>query len=429
MTNGIYVQDFPLKSSAEDGGGCVGGGEAHPFEKTLVDYLEVACKDVSGCDVVRRVKMFDFRRANATLVGSVPGKFKLGAEDGETKWGQEKMKRELREKVDWDENSRVVLQFSSLGSTTEKIITNLVETFNTTRPPPASTSPSSPSIFENFSVNQLQQEQPAIIWPTVNDVASSLDGYSSGNSIPAPPKSLFDFDKSSTSVPRTLKIKSHLAPMLHKWGDPSLPRTSAAPHIKTFLRYKASTSGEPSGELCWVMMSSHNFSQASWGAVQLKGVQLSIEHYELGVLFVERDFWGGEEGEGNKVWNEPFSNTPEHAKLGMGGIVNLTALRRGGENVRIRVPDCCLGSGGGGGGRGKDEVVDLTGESDDEEGGGGEKREDKVGVLIAPVPYSIPPKKYGEGDVPWCSEFKRGVPKGVKVVNNFYEGGGAGGGG
>ncbi|GMH47648.1 hypothetical protein TrRE_jg9092, partial [Triparma retinervis] len=228
MTNGIYVQDFPLKSAADDGKGG-GGGEVHPFEKTLVAYLKVACSQVSGSPT---------HAVSSPPSPTTPQNFLRGFQRG-----------------------------SEVSSC----------------PPP--------------------HQQPAIVWPTLAEVASSLNGYSSGRSIPAQIESLFDSDDASPSFgqTRTLKIKPHLAPLLHRWGNPSLPRTKAAPHIKTFLRYKTDArSGEPTGELGWAMMASHNFSMAAWGAVQKKGKQLSIEHYELGVLFTERDFRaeGGEGGGG-----------------------------------------------------------------------------------------------------------------------------------
>lgn len=73
MTNGIYVQDFPLKAKdGKDG--------KNEFEETLCNYMRIACSQVSGSDVVRRLKLYDYTRANASLVASVPGKWPLPAE-------------------------------------------------------------------------------------------------------------------------------------------------------------------------------------------------------------------------------------------------------------------------------------------------------------------------------------------------------------
>ncbi len=39
-------------------------------------------------------------------------------------------------------------------------------------------------------------------------------------------------------------------------------------------------------ELAWVLLGSHNLSQAAWGALEKNETQLHIRHYELGVLLL-----------------------------------------------------------------------------------------------------------------------------------------------
>ena len=40
------------------------------------------------------------------------------------------------------------------------------------------------------------------------------------------------------------------------------------------------------GQLAYMLLASHNMSKAAWGALERKGAQLHIRHYELGVLLL-----------------------------------------------------------------------------------------------------------------------------------------------
>eukprot|EP00520_Triparma_pacifica_P009704 CAMPEP_0118647648 /NCGR_PEP_ID=MMETSP0785-20121206/8725_1 /TAXON_ID=91992 /ORGANISM="Bolidomonas pacifica, Strain CCMP 1866" /LENGTH=430 /DNA_ID=CAMNT_0006539769 /DNA_START=642 /DNA_END=1931 /DNA_ORIENTATION=+ len=429
MTNGIYVQDFPLKT--KDGKDWK--EEKNEFEETLCNYMRIACSQVSGSDIVRRLKLYDFTRANATLIASVPGKWQLPQQKASQKWGQIAMKDILSKTVPNEPNSKVCLQFSSLGSTKEKIIENLVETFNTMMKPEtperttlSSQSTASPSTPKNFlrspsSPKKPLSPLPSIIWPTLQCLKKSLNGLQSGGSIPAQLSSLFD-----EPTPNELRVKPHLAPMLCRWRDESKERTRAAPHIKTFLRYSTTEeggSGEPD-KLLYFVLTSHNFSQASWGAIQKEGTQYAIGHYEIGVVFTPSIFNSPLSAVTDA---SPFSNTPNHPKLGLGGIVNTVPIRAGRE-VRmeseemirrregrkiggVSVPDLDVIRAKrtarleGGGDNSDNNVVDLTGEDDEKKKG---QHAQEHTVLCVPVPYVLPPRKYQQGDVPWCSQFESG---------------------
>lgn len=110
------------------------------------------------------------------------------------------------------------------------------------------------------------------MWPTFEEVRNSHHGLSSEGSIPAQILSLFD------ESPGTLTIKSYLSPLFCKSTHPMNPRSRAAPHIKNFLRYAHDDNSTPT-ELLYFLLSSHNFSQASWGGIQKNGTQYAIEHY------------------------------------------------------------------------------------------------------------------------------------------------------
>ncbi|CEM23744.1 unnamed protein product [Vitrella brassicaformis CCMP3155] len=62
-------------------------------------------------------------------------------------------------------------------------------------------------------------------------------------------------------------------------------RTSACPHLKTFLKY-GRRSGDVSKrrEVAWIYVGSHNISKVAWGQLSNHDSQLYIRSYELGIL-------------------------------------------------------------------------------------------------------------------------------------------------
>jgi hypothetical protein len=107
MTNGMWVQDFPLKSesnSDDDGSGSSGCSE---FEDSLVDYLKHYSRNETATNgfctklkkfneplifvrnynpyedierIIRKVQLFDYSSANVVLIPSVPGRHSVSAE-------------------------------------------------------------------------------------------------------------------------------------------------------------------------------------------------------------------------------------------------------------------------------------------------------------------------------------------------------------
>uniref|UniRef100_A0A5B6Z772 Putative tyrosyl-DNA phosphodiesterase 1 n=1 Tax=Davidia involucrata TaxID=16924 RepID=A0A5B6Z772_DAVIN len=106
--------------------------------------------------------------------------------------------------------------------------------------------------------------EPLIIWPTVEDVRCSLEGYAAGNAIPSPQKNV---------------EKEFLKKYWAKWKATHSGRCRAMPHIKTYTRYKDQN-------IAWLLLTSANLSKAAWGALQKNNSQSMIRSYELGVLFL-----------------------------------------------------------------------------------------------------------------------------------------------
>uniref|UniRef100_A0A915Q5A1 Serine/threonine specific protein phosphatases domain-containing protein n=1 Tax=Setaria digitata TaxID=48799 RepID=A0A915Q5A1_9BILA len=107
-----------------------------------------------------------------------------------------------------------------------------------------------------------------IIYPCVEDVRNSNEGYEAGGSLPY---------SNSVAVKQPYLIN-----FMHKWRSDHLGRSHAMPHVKTYAAF-AKNSLKPS----WLLVTSANLSKAAWGDYQLKKTQLTIRSYEFGVLFID----------------------------------------------------------------------------------------------------------------------------------------------
>lgn len=121
-----------------------------------------------------------------------------------------------------------------------------------------------PGKKNNSSIQALH-----IIWPSVENVQNSLEGWNAGRSIPCPLKNM----------------KPFLHKYLRKWMPPSeLYRQNAMPHIKSYARFNPSD--DRAGELDWAIVTSSNLSKAAWGSFQRNKTQFMIRSYELGIMFL-----------------------------------------------------------------------------------------------------------------------------------------------
>ncbi|XP_041023489.1 tyrosyl-DNA phosphodiesterase 1 isoform X5 [Juglans microcarpa x Juglans regia] len=193
-------------------------------------------------------RKFDYSNAAVRLIASVPG-YHRGT--NLKKWGHMKLRTVLQE-CTFDKEfkkSPLAYQFSSLGSLDEKWLAELAS-----------------SMSSGFSEDKtpLGLGEPRIIWPTVEDVRCSLEGYAAGNAIPSPLKNV---------------EKEFLKKYWAKWRAGHTGRCRAMPHIKTYTRYNGQ-------QLAWFLLTSANLSKAAWGALQKNNTQLMIRSYELGVLFL-----------------------------------------------------------------------------------------------------------------------------------------------
>lgn len=136
------------------------------------------------------------------------------------------------------------------------------------------------------------------IFPTVEDVRTSLDGYISGGSLPYQSRTnegqpwlknylqsvfiqllFFSFQQKQNNW----HLISCVINSSSAWRSKSRERTKASPHIKTFCRIS------PDGKKCaWFLLTSANLSKAAWGTSQKNDTQFYIRSYEAGVLFLPK---------------------------------------------------------------------------------------------------------------------------------------------
>ncbi|XP_020256588.1 tyrosyl-DNA phosphodiesterase 1 isoform X2 [Asparagus officinalis] len=175
-TQGLWMQDFPWKDNNSSSKGS-------SFENDLVDYLktlkwpdfDITLPGIGNANInASFFKKFDYSSAAVRLIASVPG-YHSGL--NLKKWGHMKLQSVLKECIFDKEfcKSPLVYQFSSLGSLDEKWLAEFASSLSS-----GMTSDKSP----------LGVGIPLIIWPTVEDVRCSLEGYRAGNAIPSPQKNV-----------------------------------------------------------------------------------------------------------------------------------------------------------------------------------------------------------------------------------------------
>ncbi|KAF1843452.1 tyrosyl-DNA phosphodiesterase 1 [Cucurbitaria berberidis CBS 394.84] len=199
-----------------------------------------------------------------------------------------------------------------------------------------------------------------IIFPTPDEIRTSLDGYASGASIHMKLQSV-----------QQQKQSEYLHPLLCYWKHTPTDFTSkswreahrgpAAPHIKTYTRF----SDDKHKTIDWAMVTSANLSKQAWGDVVNKKEEIWIQSWEAGVV----------------VWPALFAaldSAKEQAEA---------------RNNVIMVP--VFGK-------------DLPRHEDLHEGEGG--TETLKTVVGFRMPYSLPLSSYKAEDMPWCATMKYSEP-------------------
>ncbi|KAG5361408.1 Tyrosyl-DNA phosphodiesterase 1 [Yarrowia sp. E02] len=228
------------------------------FETDLLAYLSEYKLDTTA-KLIKFVSRFDWSQESARIVGSVPGTH------NNNKWGLlrvadllEEHKEDHRGDYEGADTDTIVLQSSSIGSLGVKdswVTPQLVGALDGQSP-----------TDKKGSQSRLPQSQ--IVWPTVENVRKSFDGYDMGMSIHFK-------NESDTHKKQYVYMKDRM----NVWKADSKFRTRAMPHIKTYTRFTRA------GKLRWVLLTSANISKYAWGSVTAsKDAKFSIPSWELGVL-------------------------------------------------------------------------------------------------------------------------------------------------
>uniref|UniRef100_A0ABI7XG90 Tyrosyl-DNA phosphodiesterase 1 n=2 Tax=Felis catus TaxID=9685 RepID=A0ABI7XG90_FELCA len=256
-TQGIWLS--PLYPRVVHGTQRSGDSTTH-FKADLISYL-MAYNAPSLKEWIDVIQEHDLSETNVYLIGSTPGRFQGSQKDH---WGHFRLRKLLKEhasSIPKGESWPIVGQFSSIGSMgadeskwlCSEFKESLVTQGKESRTPGKSAAPLH------------------LIYPSVENVRTSLEGYPAGGSLPY-------------SI-QTAEKQNWLHSYFHKWSAETSGRSNAMPHIKTYMRLSPDFS-----QIAWFLVTSANLSKAAWGALEKNGAQLMIRSYELGVLFLPSAF-------------------------------------------------------------------------------------------------------------------------------------------
>ncbi|XP_004343834.1 tyrosyl-DNA phosphodiesterase 1 [Capsaspora owczarzaki ATCC 30864] len=271
-TEGVWCSPkFPLKASTAQQASSSTG---RAFEQTLNKYLTAYGSCIR--QVREQAMKYDFSAANVALIASVPGRH---AGLAKSEWGHMQLRKlPLPANVASQpvNTHQLIGQFSSIGSLGASPETWLTSEFSV-----------------SLSAHKAQGLSPPIahpralrlIFPSVENVRLSLEGYLAGGALP-------------------YRLATHskqawLDQFFCTWNATRSGRQHAMPHIKSYARIAVSPKTADSAQqaeatdstnvaLGWFLLTSANLSKAAWGTLQKKGTaaeQLEIRSYELGVLF------------------------------------------------------------------------------------------------------------------------------------------------
>ncbi|XP_041353017.1 tyrosyl-DNA phosphodiesterase 1-like isoform X2 [Gigantopelta aegis] len=259
-TQGVWVSPlFPkLAPGATNSGANIVGDSPTHFKEDLLEYLE-SYRSPKMKVWEKHIHSHDMSSAKVYIIGSVPGRHTSVKKNS---FGHLKLRKVLQENgpdAATLKNWPVIGQFSSIGSLGSTKDTWLCKEWLQSLS--AARGLSGPTPENNL----------LLVFPSVNNVRSSLEGYMAGGSIP------YHF--------KTAKKQLYLHQFFRQWKSEGRGRSCASPHIKTYIRPSPDFT-----EAAWFLVTSANLSKAAWGAFEKNCSQLMIRSYEIGVLFLPKYF-------------------------------------------------------------------------------------------------------------------------------------------
>ncbi|KAI7804456.1 tyrosyl-DNA phosphodiesterase 1 [Triplophysa rosa] len=257
-TQGMWMS--PLYPRLPEGSPGTAGESPTNFKRDMLEYLE-AYRAPELADWIERIKQHDLSETRVYLIGSTPGRYQGPAME---KWGHLRLRKLLSEHtrpIPNEERWAVIGQFSSIGSMGLDKTKWLAAEFQHTLTTLGRAEKSLPS----------SQPQMLLIYPSVENVRTSLEGYPAGGSLPY----------SIQTAQKQLWLHSYF----HGWHADVTGRSNAMPHIKTYMRVSPDFT-----QLAWFLVTSANLSKAAWGALEKNNTQMMVRSYELGVLYLPSAF-------------------------------------------------------------------------------------------------------------------------------------------
>ncbi|PIK48921.1 putative tyrosyl-DNA phosphodiesterase 1-like [Apostichopus japonicus] len=263
-TQGVWIS--PLFPKLEEGelslDGITADSVTH-FKRDLVEYLSMY-KSISLMRWKKHILQHDFTSARVFLIASIPGRH---TNDAKSKWGHMKV-RKILSKQGPDSamvrNWSAIGQFSSVGSLgadqTKYLCGEWLQSMLSSR-----------GVSTQYASRDVSTKTLKLIFPTIDNVRTSLEGYKAGASIP------YNIQNA--------RRQEYFHTFLHKWKASNRGRSRASPHLKSY-----SLLSPDSKKAAWFMVTSANMSKAAWGMLEKNSSQLMIRSYEIGVLFLPHLF-------------------------------------------------------------------------------------------------------------------------------------------
>uniref|UniRef100_A0A7N8YI96 Tyrosyl-DNA phosphodiesterase 1 n=1 Tax=Mastacembelus armatus TaxID=205130 RepID=A0A7N8YI96_9TELE len=228
-TQGMWMS--PLFPRLPKGSSASAGESPTFFKRDLLEYL-ASYRAPELEEWIQRIKEHDLSETRVYLIGSTPGRY-VGSDM--ERWGHLRLRKLLydhTEPIPGEERWPVIGQFSSIGSMGLDKTKWLAGEFQRT--------------LTTLGKSSVRPEPPMhLLYPSVEDVRTSLEGYPAGGSLPY----------SIQTAQKQLWLHSYF--------------------------HSTKTS------LCDF---SANLSKAAWGALEKNNTQMMVRSYELGVLYVPSTF-------------------------------------------------------------------------------------------------------------------------------------------
>ncbi|XP_076597041.1 tyrosyl-DNA phosphodiesterase 1 [Chaetodon auriga] len=254
-TQGMWMS--PMFPRLPEGSSASAGESPTFFKRDLLKYL-ASYRAPELEEWIKRIEEHDLSETRVYLVGSTPGRY-VGSDMEH--WGHLRLRKLLydhTEPVPGEEKWPVIGQFSSIGSMGQDKTKWLAGEFQRT--------------MTTLGKSSLRSDPPMhLLYPSVEDVRTSLEGYPAGGSLPY----------SIQTAQKQLWLHSYF----HRWKANATGRSHAMPHIKTYMRASPDFT-----QLAWFLVTSANLSKAAWGALEKNNTQVMVRSYELGVLYVPSAF-------------------------------------------------------------------------------------------------------------------------------------------